>query len=547
MLTTRDKQDVTNAIAAVQQRHDHATMILAGIALMSLVLLIGSSVFIIRTASVSVSTTVEGINALASGDFSREFHATTDDEIGQMVNRVTHVTRTVDSVTNEIEGLIDSIRDGQLDVRGEAGKFEGAYARLIENINKLIEAFVAPIEMTASYVERISHGDIPPPIDAEYRGDFNKTKHNLNMLAHTMSDLIEQVAGMTSAAKAGDLEKRGRPEEFAGAWSDLVTGINDTLDAVTSPLQEVSQAMSAMARGDLTYKSDMRYEGEFANLQTDINLTVAKLTDVINGIKASGDATTAVANEISIGNQSLRQRTDAQASSLRDTAQAMNDMTAAVKQNASSAQKAKQRVSEASEKAKKGGAVVQKAVRAMDDVNAASVKISDIISVIDEIAFQTNLLALNAAVEAARAGDEGKGFAVVASEVRNLAGRSATAAKEINDLIQDTVGKVEEGSRLVHESGQTLNAIVDAVIDVDDIVAQISESSQMQVTNIDSVGETVAVMDSMTKKNAELADAAVQSSTLMDDEAMRLNRMTAFFMTESESMTPLTDAPDTAA
>lgn len=530
-LTSRDKQDVANAISTAQSRQKYATVTLATIAVTSLLLGIAVSTLIIRTASRSVRRTVDGINALASGDLSKEFEPTSGDEMGHMVGRVTHVTKTVNSVAIEIEGLIDSVRAGRLDARGEPDKFQGAYARLITNINELIEAFVAPIEVTANYVERISRGDMPPPIEDEYQGDFNRTKENLNLLIATMNGLIHQVATMTSAAKAGDLDQRGNPEEFSGAWRDLVNGINDTLDAVTEPLQEFSRAISAMAHGNLTYTNTGRYQGVFAALQDDIRLTVTKLTEVISGIKSSGDSAASVANDLYAGNSSLRKRTDAQASSLKEASRAMIDLTVAVKENAGSAQRAKDRVSEASEKAKKGGAVVDEAVGAICAINAASDRISAIINVIDEIAFQTNLLALNAAVEAARAGEEGKGFAVVASEVRNLAGRSATAAKEIHDLIQDSVTKVEEGSMLVHKSGQTLKEIVDAVIEVDEIVAKITESSQMQASKIDSVSESVAVMDSMTKENAELADAVVKSSDLMGEEAKRLNQMTAFFVT----------------
>ncbi len=533
-LTERDKADMADAIATAQQRQKYATLLLAFLAIGSLLLLVGASIVIIRTASRSVTATVDGINALAAGDFSREHASFSSDEMGHMIDRVGHVTDIINSLTDEVEGLIDSVQAGKLDVRGQPDKFEGAYARLIRNINKLIEAFVAPIEVTANTIERISRGDMPAPIADEYRGDFNVTKENLNALISTMNGLIAQVAGMTSAARAGDLEQRGNPEQFSGVWSELVNGINDTLDSVTGPLREFSHAMSSIASGDLTFRSNGNdYQGEFAKLQGDIRATVEKLTDVISGIKASGDSAASVAHELSDGNRSLRQRTDAQATTLRKATQTMAEMTTAVRQSASSAQRAKERVSEASERARKGGSVVSQAVSAMHDINVSSSRIADIINVIDEIAFQTNLLALNAAVEAARAGDEGRGFAVVASEVRNLAGRSATAAREINDLIQDSVKKVGEGSRLVHESGRTLEEIVTAVIEVDEIVGEISDSAQAQANGIDQVSETIAAMDAMTKENAGLADKTVQSSTLMGEEAARLNRLTAFFCTEA--------------
>ncbi len=540
-MTNRDQRDVSEAFATAQRSQRYSTLFLIVVAGLSLILLVSASIFIIRMASQSINTTVKGIDALASGDLSQEFEATSNDEMGHMVDRVTHVTRTVNALTNEIEGLIDSVRAGELEVRGEPDKFQGTYARLIGNINELIDAFVAPIEVTARYVERISKGDLPPRIEEQYRGDFNLTKQNLNTLITAMNGLVSEVDEMTSAAKSGDLEKRGDPQQFAGVWRELVHGINDTLDAVTEPLQEFSQVMRSIAKGDLAVASRKQYQGEFADLQDNINATVAKLKEVISAIQASGDAVSSVANEISDGNQSLRLRTEDQASNLKSTSKTMENMTQVVRQNADSAQRAKDKVVEARDTARRGGDVVGRAVRAMDDINASSARIADIINVINEIAFQTNLLALNAAVEAARAGEEGKGFAVVASEVRNLAGRSATAAKEINDLIQDSVAKVEEGSRLVHESGKTLDEIVSAVADVTDIVTEISVSSQEQSVSIEEVNQAVAAMDAMTRKNAELADAAVRASDLMGEEARRLNRMTAFFTVVGDSAE--SDAP----
>ncbi len=528
-LAARDVEDVSTAISEARSNQRSSTFLVVLVVAISLFLLIAISILIIRVASQSIQTTVDGINALASGDLSTELGSVSSDEMGKMVRRVNHVTGTINALTSEVHGLIESVRAGELRVRGEPDKFQGAYAQLIENINELIDAFVAPIDVTANYVERISRGDIPPAIDSEYRGEFNLIKENLNRLASMMNGLIHQVAAMTSAAQSGNLEERGNPKEFAGAWRELVVGINETLDAVTRPLGEFSGVIGAMAHGDLNTTSTSQYEGDFAALQSDINSTVSQLTDVISAIKNSGDSVAAVATDIASGNQSLRHRTEDQATNLRTTSENMESMTAMVRQNASDAQRAKIQVEEASDTARRGGAVVGQAVRAMDEINAASGQIADISNVINEIAFQTNLLALNAAVEAARAGEEGRGFAVVASEVRNLAGRSAQAAKEINDLIQDSVRKVEEGSRLVHDSGQTLEEIVTAVIEVADIVTDISASSQEQTVKIDDVNQSIASMDKLTAKNAELADVAVRASELMGEEAARLNEMTAFF------------------
>ena len=208
-------------------------------------------------------------------------------------------------------------------------------------------------------------------------------------------------------------------------------------------------------------------------------------------------------------------------------------MTSTVRQNAENAKRADRLAAEATEHAQKGGHVVQNAVEAMNAITASSKKIADIISVIDEIAFQTNLLALNAAVEAARAGEQGRGFAVVAAEVRNLAGRSATAAKEIKDLIEDSVDKVDEGSKLVDESGQTLSEIMTSVKHVSDIIAEISAASQEQSDGIEQVNTAVSQMDTMTQQNAALVEEAAAASMSMGDQARSLSELVSYFRTKS--------------
>jgi methyl-accepting chemotaxis protein len=233
------------------------------------------------------------------------------------------------------------------------------------------------------------------------------------------------------------------------------------------------------------------------------------------------------AQEISAGNSNLSLRTEEQAASLEETASSMEEMTTTVKQNADNAGQANQLALAAREQAEQGGQVVGKAVQAMSGINDSARKIADIIGVIDEIAFQTNLLALNAAVEAARAGEQGRGFAVVASEVRNLAGRSATAAKEIKDLIQDSVKKVSDGSLLVTQSGQTLEQIVISVKKVSDIVAEIAAASREQSLGIEQVGRAVMQMDELTQQNAALVEQATAASQSMTTEASTLKEMMA--------------------
>jgi len=287
--------------------------------------------------------------------------------------------------------------------------------------------------------------------------------------------------------------------------------------------QELREMITAVVDGNMTVRIDLAGKaGFFATLSEKINELVESFGEVVGRVKLAAGEVVRGVQEISQGNEDLSSRTEAQASSLEETASSMKQMTASVRQNADNSGQANQLAAAARDQAEKGGVVVASAVRAMSEINKSSKKIADIIGVIDEIAFQTNLLALNAAVEAARAGEQGRGFAVVASEVRNLAGRSATAAKEIKALIRDSVQKVDEGSTLVAQSGQTLEHIVSAVKKVSDIIAEIAASSQEQSSGINHVNTAVMQLDEMTQQNAALVEQATAASKSMADQSQAL-------------------------
>ncbi|MBX9606476.1 MAG: PAS domain S-box protein [Gammaproteobacteria bacterium] len=299
--------------------------------------------------------------------------------------------------------------------------------------------------------------------------------------------------------------------------------------SVAELLRATSAVMSEVQRGNLTMTLDGEYEGEFAVLQRAVNGTIEQLRDVVGRIRTGALNINSAASEVAKGNTELSTRTEEQASSLEETAASMEEMTSTVQQNAENSRQANELAASARDQAAEGGEVVGRAVDAMSAINQSSRKIADIIGVIDEIAFQTNLLALNAAVEAARAGEQGRGFAVVASEVRNLAQRSASAAKEIKALINDSVGKVAEGSRLVDESGRTLTTIVAAVRKVSDIIADIAVASEEQSSGISQVNTAVTQMDQMTQQNAALVEQAAAAAESMDEESRGLIELVQFF------------------
>jgi len=348
-------------------------------------------------------------------------------------------------------------------------------------------------------------------------------------------DAERQIEGLIEAAVNGELDNRLETDGYQGFMLNLANSINRMMDAVVTPIKESTRVIERLAEGDLSQTMEGEFNGQFAVLRDAVNTSITNLLNMVTEIRTSGDSINTSANEIAQGNLNLSQRTEEQASSLEETASSIEELTGTVKQNADNAQQANQLATGARSEAEKGGAVVGTAVEAMSEINQSSKKIADIIGVIDEIAFQTNLLALNAAVEAARAGEQGRGFAVVAAEVRNLAQRSAGAAKEIKTLINDSVQKVDEGSRLVDESGSTLNEIVNSVKKVSDIIAEIAAASSEQSAGIEQINKAVAQMDEMTQQNASLVEEAASASESMDEQAKGLTELMEFFDTGEEA------------
>jgi methyl-accepting chemotaxis protein len=340
--------------------------------------------------------------------------------------------------------------------------------------------------------------------------------------------------------EAADAQKAEIAQAASNAAKWMVTGLLLSLAitlpfayfngrSITRPLGEMVVVAKAVASGDLTQKIEPVGRDEIAALSTAMAEMTLALRDVVSGVRGSSEMIASASTQIANGNADLSARTESQASSLQQTAASMEQITSTVKQSSDNSRQATQLAASASEVAAKGGNVVGQVVSTMSDITESSKKITDIIGVIDGIAFQTNILALNAAVEAARAGEQGRGFAVVAGEVRTLAQRSAQAAKEIKTLIGDSVSKVDAGSRLVADAGSTMDEIVDQVKRVADLIGEITSATIEQSGGIEQVNQAVTVLDQTTQQNAALVEESAAAASSLKDQAVRLNQAVQVF------------------
>ncbi|MCE2596904.1 PAS domain-containing protein [Motilimonas cestriensis] len=397
-------------------------------------------------------------------------------------------------------------------------------------LEKLTKSYTANIVVGTRHFRLVAN-----PIFAK---DGSRLGSVVEWLDRTQEEFIEaEVSSVVEAAAAGDFSSLVSTEGKEGFFLKLSEGLNSLLRTTESGLSDIGRVLKAISEGDLTERVEADYQGTFESLKNGCNQTAQNLSQMLGEIRQAADTINTASSEISQGNTDLSSRTEQQASSLEETASSMEELTGTVRQNADNARQANTLSAKASEVAVNGGELIEQVVKTMASINESSQKISDIIGVIDGIAFQTNILALNAAVEAARAGEQGRGFAVVASEVRTLAQRSANAAKDIKALISDSVGKINNGNELVGKSGDTMKEIVTSIKRVNDIMAEIAAASTEQASGLDEVGKAVNQMDEMTQQNAALVEeAAAAAESLLSQAAQMARNVAQFKLDDSQHM-----------
>jgi len=585
---------------------------------LGILMALGLGILISRVITKPINQLVDAADQLAVGNVDVKVESTSRDEIGvlmrsfgQMVDNIKaqaslaqdiaagnmNVTasvksdkdvmgqslkamlETISAASEEILALGAATEQGNLDIRGNASSFPGAWGELIAAVNRLIDAMVNPINVTAEYIDGIARGEIPQKIIDEYNGDFNKIKNNLNTCIDAVNLLIADANQLAQAAVEGKLSTRADASRHQGDFRAIVDGVNQTLDAVIEPINEASTVLYQMSQGNLQQKMIGDYRGDHAAIKTAMNDTLETLNsyvqeiasvlqemsrgnldlsivkdyrgdfiamkEAINSIlrafnntmdeiNSAAEQVASGSGQVSSGSQSLSQAATEQASSIQQITASITEIASQTRQNALKANQANDLAISAADQANQGNGQMQEMLQAMEEINESSNNISKIIKVIDEIAFQTNILALNAAVEAARAGQQGKGFAVVAEEVRNLAARSANAAKETTVMIEGSIKKVDTGTQIARTTASALGDIVNGVNQVTDLVAGIAVASNDQATAIAQINQGITQVADVIQMNTAISEESAAASQELASQAELLKgRISRFNLKKS--------------
>ena len=438
------------------------------------------------------------------------------------------------AVVQDVDTLARAGADGRLATRADATRHQGDFRRIVEGVNQTLDAVIGPLGETARYVDLIARGDIPDPIVAEYRGDFNPMKTNLNQCIAAVRRLVEDAGALSRAAVAGSLSTRADATRHQGDFRRVVEGVNQTLDAMLAPVDEATATLEALARRDLRARVKGEFQGDHARIALAVNSSAEALHGAMVQVSGAVEQVSGAAAQIASSAQSVASGANEQAAGLQETTARLQTVSSTTRTAADNAQRANALAQAARAAADEGNGAVATMTSAMSRIRASAEKTSQIIKDINEIAFQTNLLALNAAVEAARAGDAGRGFAVVAEEVRSLALRSKEAANKTEGLIKESVSLTGEGEASSRQVAGKLDDIQRGVDTVTGIVSEIAAAAREQTAGIEQVSGAVGEMEKVTQQNAASAEESSSAASELSAQAEELAAMVATFQLTRE-------------
>ena len=475
------------------------------------------------------------VDRISKGDIPERITDSYNGDFNTIKNNLNKCIDAVNKMAADATLLTKAAVEGRLATRADVTKHEGDFRKIVQGVNDTLDAVIGPLNVSADYVDKISKGNIPQRITDTYNGDFNTLKNNLNRCIDAVNALVGDALLLAKAAVAGKLSTRADATKHDGDFRKIVDGVNQTLDAVITPVMEATTVLESMARYDMRVRVEGDYQGDHARIKEAVNGTGKALQDALIQVADAVEQVAEASQQIASSSQAVSQGASEQASSLEETSSSLEEMAGMTKQNADNTIQARSLAQTTKEAAEKGGQAMIRMTDAMEKIRAASEGTAEIIKDINDIAFQTNLLALNAAVEAARAGDAGRGFAVVAEEVRNLALRSKEAAKKTEDLIKVAVGHSENGRVITNEVAGSLGEIVTAAAKVNDIVSEIAVASQEQSRGIEQVNTAVAEMDKVVQTAASNAEESSSAAEELASQSEELSSLVQRFELDREN------------
>ncbi len=487
---------------------------------------LGSLIHAFNKMSGAILQKVNFARQLAAGKIENEIEVLSENDV--LGKALKDVKLSLLSMVEELNQLIHQQQNGNVNARCQTDKLNGIYADVLNNLNQALDVVVEPLKETIEILNQYAAGNLDHVLK-ELPGDLGQLTEAVKTIQFSLNTLVMESIKQVEEAKNGNLKYRSEAEKLQGAYREILSGFNQTLENMTTPVNEIKHALKKLAEGDLRVKIEADYPGEFGVMKEAFNQSVTALHEALSSILIAVEQIQGGANQVADSSQAVSQGATEQASSLEETTASIEEIAQQARLNSEHAAKANQVSSEAQKAAEQGSLQLEEMLKAILTIKDSSDQISKVIKVIDEIAFQTNLLALNAAVEAARAGVHGKGFAVVAEEVRNLAQRSAKAAKETEQLIQNSGQKVKDGTEIANKTAETLQSIIKNTIEVSDLIDEIASASAEQVEGIDQVSKALKQIDQVTQANAASAEQSAAAADQLSSQASYLQKMVGHF------------------